>query len=102
MITIRAEFIQEAFNYAQASRAYTSNRHDFHEGGLDNKQQKMYEGKLGEKIFKEYLLENNIAFIEDNSPHTEADRYDFLIQGITFDVKTRTQLDLVSNTDKNY
>lgn len=53
---IRQDFINEALNYAVLSKKYTSNRLDFHEGGLDNKQLKMYEGKLGEKIFKEYLI----------------------------------------------
>lgn len=88
---IRQDFINEALNYAVLSKKYTSNRHDFHEGGLDNKQLKMYEGKLGEKIFKEYLIEHNFLYTEDNSPHTEPDNYDFLIQGTTFDVKTRTK-----------
>lgn len=52
---LRAEYIiegalyQEALDYARRSRAYTSDRHDFHSGGLDNKQQKMLEGKLGER-----------------------------------------------------
>lgn len=42
---LRAEYIiegtlyQEALDYARRSRAYTSDRHDFHSGGLDNKQQ---------------------------------------------------------------
>ena len=49
---LRAEYIiegalyQEALDYARRSRAYTSDRHDFHSGGLDNKQQKMLEGKI--------------------------------------------------------
>lgn len=35
---IEGELYQEAFEYALASRAFTSNRHDFHAGGLNNKQ----------------------------------------------------------------
>lgn len=91
VIQIRDAFIKEAFDYARRSRAYTSNRHDFHEGGLDNKQQKMFEGKLGEKIFKEYLISNGLEFIEDNSSHDVADEYDFLINNLLIDVKTRTK-----------
>ncbi len=52
MQTIPNVFIEEAFEYALKSREYTSNRHDFHEGGLDAKQQKMFEGKLGENFLK--------------------------------------------------
>lgn len=86
---------QEALTYAQSSRAYTSNRHDFHAGGLNNKQQKMFEGKLGEKGFKMFLLENGIPFIEDHSSPQERDEYDFLLttseKQYLFDVKTRTK-----------
>lgn len=92
---ITPEFYQEALKYAQSSRSYTSNRHDFHAGGLNNKQQKMFEGKLGEKGFKMFLLENNIPFIEDQSSPQERDEYDFLLSTINkkylFDVKTRTK-----------
>ena len=79
---ITPEFYQEALKYAQSSRSYTSNRHDFHTGGLNNKQQKMFEGKLGEKGFKMFLLENNIPFIEDQSSPQERDEYDFLLSTI--------------------
>lgn len=92
---ISPELYQEALNYARSSRAYTSNRHDFHAGGLDNKQQKMFEGKLGEKGFKMFLLENNIPFLEDHSSPQERDEYDFLLstpnKNYLFDVKTRTK-----------
>ena len=92
---IHPEFYQEALRYARSSRAYTSNRHDFHAGGLNNKQKKMFEGKLGEKGFKMFLLENNIPFIEDHSSPQERDEYDFLLSTINkkylFDVKTRTK-----------
>ena len=91
---IHPEFYQEALRYARSSRAYTSNRHDFHAGGLSNKQKKMFEGKLGEKGFKMFLLEN-IPFIEDHSSPQERDEYDFLLSTINkkylFDVKTRTK-----------
>lgn len=86
---------QEALTYAQSSRAYTSDRHDFHAGGLNNKQKKMFEGKLGEKGFKIFLLENGIPFIEDHSSPQERDEYDFLLttseRQYLFDVKTRTK-----------
>jgi|SaaInlV_100m_DNA_6_1039743.scaffolds.fasta_scaffold03554_4 hypothetical protein len=92
MQTIPSVFVEEAFEYALKSREYTSNRHDFHEGGLDAKQQKMFEGKLGEKIFKVFLINNNILFDEDNSSHEDADDYDFILpDGTTIDVKTRTE-----------
>lgn len=88
-------FYQEALDYARSSRAYTSNRHDFHAGGLNNKQQKMFEGKLGEKGFKMYLLENNIPFQEDTTSPQERDEYDFLLSTANsrflVDVKTRTK-----------
>lgn len=98
---LRAEYIiegalyQEALDYARRSRAYTSDRHDFHSGGLDNKQQKMLEGKLGEKAFKLFLQDNGIRFEEDHSSYDERDEYDFLLQGsglrLRVDVKTRTR-----------
>lgn len=91
MIKIREEFIQEALSYAEESCRYTSNRHDFHDGKLADKKQKMYEGKLGEKIFKEFLIKQNVIFLEDNSPANEADLYDFLIHNLRVDVKTRTK-----------
>lgn len=111
---LRAEYIiegalyQEALDYARRSRAYTSDRHDFHSGGLDNKQQKMLEGKLGEKAFKLFLQDNGIRFEEDHSSYDERDEYDFLLQGsglrLRVDVKTRTEefhirtLELVEQT----
>lgn len=108
LMQIPEELIQEALDYAVKSRAYTSNRHDFHEGGLDAKQHKMFEGKLGEKIFKMILNENNIAYNEDNSSHTEADLFDFIMpDNATVDVKTRTQvfhtrtLEMVEQYHKN-
>lgn len=90
------DLIQEALSYAISSRAYTSNRHDFHAGGLNNKQQKMFEGKLGEKAFKMFLWDNAIPFEEDHSSFDERDEYDFLLQtehGTQYlvDVKTRTK-----------
>lgn len=89
---ITQDLINEAAEYAELSRAFTSNRHDFHAGGLTNKQKKMFEGKLGEKIFKMFLLDNDIAFQEDHSSYTEADIYDFILpDSTTIDVKTRTQ-----------
>ena len=91
VIKIRHEFVEEARIYANKSKSYTSNRHDFHKGTLKDKQQKMFEGKLGEKIFKEYMLENNILFFEDDSHYTKADDYDFKIKNYLVDVKTRTK-----------
>ncbi len=89
---IPQSLIQEALDYAVKSRAFTSNRHDFHNGGLNNKQQKMFEGKLGEKIVKLFLQENSIIFEEDNSDFKEADLFDFkLPNGYLIDVKTRTK-----------
>lgn len=90
--TIPSNLIEEAWEYANMSKSFTSNRHDFHGGGLGNKQKKMYEGKLGEKIFKTFLIENNIAFTEDQSSYEEADLYDFILpNGYTIDIKTRTK-----------
>lgn len=92
---ITPELYEVALTYAQQSRAFTSNRHDFHAGGLSNKQQKMLEGKLGEKGFKMFLIENNIPFIEDHSSPHERDEYDFLLRTeskrFLLDVKTRTK-----------
>lgn len=86
------ELIEEAKDYAFKSRRFTSNRHDFHPGGLNNKEKKMYQGKLGEKIFKLFLLESNISFQEDCTSYDEADLFDFILpDGKTIDVKTRTE-----------
>jgi len=108
LIKIPAEYVQEALDYAMKSKAYTSNRHDFHEGGLEAKQRKMFEGKLGEKIFKKVLVDNKINFEEDKTSHTEADLYDFKMpDDTTIDVKTRTKhfhtrtLEMVEQFEKN-
>ena len=108
LISIKKQFIEEAYLYAFKSREFTSNRHDFHEGGLNAKQRKMYEGKLGEKIFKQFLIDNDIYFDEDSSHHTEADKYDFIInEYLLVDIKTRTKdfhtrtLEMVEQFNKN-
>lgn len=89
---ISEKLINESLEYAKLSRKFTSNRHDFHEGGLDAKQRKMFEGKLGEKIFKMFLIKHNVIFEEDTSNHTEADEYDFVLgDDLKIDVKTRTK-----------
>ena len=94
-IVIENNFINEALDYSKLSRSYTSDGHDFHEGGLNAKQRKMFEGKLGEKGIKQYFLQNNIHFIEDSSSHKEADNYDFVVikgsRKYLIDVKTRTK-----------
>ncbi|HFH9935022.1 hypothetical protein QSV38_06865 [Streptococcus parasuis] len=51
----------------------------------------MYFGKLGEKAFKNLLLDNGIPFIEDDTGSDQADEYDFLVKGYKIDVKTRTK-----------
>jgi hypothetical protein len=91
-IQIPAVLICEAEEYSKLSRSYTSDRHDFHEGGLAAKQRKMFEGKLGEKLVKHLLQLSGLPFEEDKSDYTEADSYDFIFpNGRTLDVKTRTQ-----------
>ncbi len=107
LIKISPELIKEAYNYAFKSRKYTSNRHDFHEGWFDAKQRKMFEGKLGEKILKIILIQNQISFQEDETSYTDADIYDFIIDDIKIDVKTRTKdfhtrtLEMVEQFNKN-
>ena len=95
-IIINETLEKEAVDYAVLSRSFTSNRHDFHEGGLNAKQQKMFEGKLGEKAIKQFFFDNNIRFVEDKTSHEEADDYDFLVYDLEgnelkVDVKTRTK-----------
>jgi hypothetical protein len=95
-VTISKTLEQEARDYATLSKSFTSNRHDFHEGGLSAKQRKMFEGKLGEKAVKQFFIDNNIKFEEDKSSHEEADFYDFLVyllngKELKVDVKTRTK-----------
>lgn len=89
---IPENLVQEAMVYAKTSRKFTSDRHDFHEGGLNAKERKMFEGKLGEKIFKLFLIDNKIKFEEDKTSYKEADYYDFILPDNTkIDVKTRTK-----------
>lgn len=64
-IIISQPLEKEAKDYALKSRSYTSNRHDFHEGGLEAKERKMFEGKLGEKAIKQFFTERNIKFKEE-------------------------------------
>ena len=92
LIKIEDKLFKEAQEYSKQSREYLSNRHSFHSGSLKEKEKKMYEGKLGEKIFKQYLIENNIEFMEDATHYTKADDYDFIInKRYLVDVKTRTK-----------
>ena len=56
--------IQEANDYAHRAAPFTSNRHDFHEGGLEAKERKMAEGKYGEKAFK--IIEFPDCFTRDD------------------------------------
>lgn len=93
---IDGSLLQEALSYAELSGAYTSDRHDFHDGGLTNKKRKMFEGKLGEKAFKIFLRANHIPFEEDHTSWRERDEYDFLLhtadgKRYLVDVKTRTK-----------
>lgn len=92
---ITGALYQEAAAYARKSRAFTSNRHDFHAGGLRNKEKKMLEGKLGEKAVKLLFTDNHIAFLEDTSSFDERDAFDFLLvnesEQFKVDVKTRTE-----------
>ena len=92
---IPKELYDEAYDYANKSKRYTSNRHDFHKGGLSNKRQKMFEGKLGEKAVKMFFDDNNINYKEDSTNFDERDDYDFLLENSTcslkIDVKTRTE-----------
>lgn len=92
---IDGDLLMEAISYADSSKSYTSDRHDFHAGGLDNKKQKMFEGKLGEKAVKKFFIENNIPYEEDKTSYDERDEYDFLVftnsGTLKIDVKTRTE-----------
>ena len=92
---IEGALYKEALDYARKSRSFTSNRHDFHAGGLDNKQKKMLEGKLGEKAVKLLFWDNGIAFEEDHTGYDQRDEYDFLLvndkERLKVDVKTRTE-----------
>ena len=95
-IIISQPLEKEAKDYALKSKSYTSNRHDFHEGGLEAKERKMFEGKLGEKAIKQFFTELNIKFKEDTTSFDEADFYDFIVYSLDgkelkVDVKTRTE-----------
>ena len=92
---IDGKLYDEALDYAEKSKAYTSNRHDFHSGGLSNKKKKMFEGKLGEKAVKLFFEDNSISYIEDTSSFDERDEFDFMLvnktEQLKVDVKTRTE-----------
>lgn len=92
-IVIPQNYVMEAMDYANKSKSFTSDRHDFHDGGINNKQKKMFEGKLGEKAFKVFLENNQIQYFEDQSSYDSADEYDFYFKrtGLKVDVKTRTE-----------
>jgi hypothetical protein len=88
---ITEEMIAEAWEYTRQSALHTSDRHDFHEGGIVNKARKMFEGKLGEKVFRQWMRENRVAYVEDRTPYTDPDLYDFRVGSGRIDVKTYTQ-----------
>ena len=62
---------------------------------LNNKRQKMLEGKLGEKAIKMFFEDNNISYEEDSTNFDERDYFDFLLKNkectLKIDVKTRTE-----------
>lgn len=58
--TIAPWMIEEAQKYATLSARHTSDRHDFHRGGIAAKAEKMFEGKRGEKIFKAWLRQQEL------------------------------------------
>lgn len=95
IIYVTEQDIDAAKKYAELSKQYTSNRHDFHQGGLENKRIKMMLGKIGEKAIANLFRSQNVFFIEDNTNFDQSDNYDFLvyINGIELkvDVKTRTK-----------
>lgn len=95
-ITLTKADFEEAEEYANLSKGYTSDRHDFHKGGLNNKKIYMFFGKLGEKAVRQLFVNHNILYVEDKTGYDEGDNYDFLvyINGTEFkvDVKTRTKL----------
>lgn len=105
--TIESWMIEEAQTYAILSARHTSDHHDFHRGGVAAKAEKMFEGKLGEKVFKAWLRQQGLPFDEDYTSHKEADQYDFLVAGQTIDVKTFTKdfhkrlLEMVEQYAKN-
>lgn len=105
--TIEPWMVEEAQRYAVLSARHTSDRHDFHRGGVAAKAEKMFEGKLGEKVFKAWLRQQGLLFDEDHTSHEEADQYDFLVAGRTIDVKTFTKdfhkrlLEMVEQYAKN-
>lgn len=92
---IENDLYNEALEYAENSKKFTSNRHDFHAGGFSNKKKKMFEGKLGEKAVKILFNDNGIYYEEDKSSFDERDEYDFLLindnESLKVDVKTRTE-----------
>src|SRR4051794_23106556 len=90
-LQITDNIVESAQDYATRSAPHTSDRNDFHPGGLANKARKMFEGKLGERVFQAWLDTEKTPYVADSSPHNEADRYDFVIAGRTIDVKTFTQ-----------
>ena len=76
-IIISQPLEKEAEDCSLKSRSYTSNRHDFHEGGLEAKERKIFEGELGEKAIKQFFTERNIKFKRDTTSFDKADFYDF-------------------------
>lgn len=91
LITITKEFEEEARWYAHASREYLSKRRNFHGGTLEDAEEKMFMGKLGEKAFKQFLIDNCIPYLEDKTSEKVADDYDFLVNGYLVDAKARTE-----------
>jgi hypothetical protein len=78
--------IKKAKQYAQDSREYLSPKHDIQ--GKDLRKNKMFMGKMGEAVFEEQLIKCKIPYYADNTHHTKADKYDFVINKKTIDVKT--------------
>lgn len=91
LIKVTEEMKEAAEQYAILSKAHTSRKHDFHKGGAEEASKKMYIGKIGEKVFAHWLDMNAIPYLEDRSFYYEPDEYDFLINSLKIDVKTRSE-----------
>lgn len=92
LIKVTEEMKEAAEQYAILSKAHASRKHVFHKGGAEEASKKMYIGKIGEKVFAYWLDMNAIPYLEDRSLYYEPDEYDFLINSLKVDVKTRSDV----------
>lgn len=92
--SITSQMHEFASEYAEAAVESLMNTSGFFEPTGNYEEDKalrmeaMYWGKIGELAVAQWMSDNNIVFQGDPTPENQADDFDFVVKGLTIDVKT--------------